>query len=61
MKAVLITGSSSGIGYHTALYLDKQSLHVFVRVREQADTDRLQVESSERLTPIMIVAMPREC
>ena len=61
MQAILVTGSSSGIGYHTALDLDKRGFHVFAGVRKVADAERLQAEASPRLTPvIMDVTQPEQ-
>lgn len=54
MRAVLITGSSTGIGYHSALHLDKLGFHVFAGVRKTEDGARLQAAASERLTPVII-------
>ncbi len=54
MQAVLITGSSTGIGYHTALHLDKLGFHVFAGVRKLEDAKRLKNEASDHLTPIIL-------
>src|SRR5512146_1744956 len=51
---VVITGASRGIGRATALHLDKQGFHVFAGVRNPADGQALQQESSPRLKPIQI-------
>ena len=53
-KAILITGSSTGIGKATALYLDKLGFKVYAGVRKQADGDNLKKEASENLTPIIL-------
>ena len=52
--AVLITGTSTGIGRATARYLDKMGFRVFAGVRKQRDGEALRGESSERLTPVII-------
>ena len=52
--AVLVTGSSTGIGKATALCLDKLGFHVFAGVRRQRDGEALRCESSERLTPVIV-------
>ncbi len=53
-KAILITGSSTGIGKACALYLDKIGFKVYASVRKQADADSLKEEASENLTPIIL-------
>jgi len=40
-KAVLVTGSSSGIGYTIATYLAKKEFKVFATVRKKKDVDKL--------------------
>ena len=52
--AVLVTGSSTGIGRATALYLDAKGYRVFAGVRKETDGESLQEEASERLTPVII-------
>ncbi len=52
MRAVIVTGTSTGIGKATALMLDHQGFHVFAGVRRQEDADALQRQASERLTAI---------
>ena len=52
--AVVITGTSTGIGRACALSLDKIGLQVFAGVRKKEDGEVLKQESSERLTPIII-------
>jgi NAD(P)-dependent dehydrogenase (short-subunit alcohol dehydrogenase family) len=54
MKAVLITGASTGIGKACALELDKFGFQVFVGVRKPDDGEALKQLASERLTPIII-------
>ncbi len=53
-KAVVITGTSSGIGKACALYLDKMGFKVYAGVRKPADGDNLKKEASDRLTPIIL-------
>jgi len=53
-RAVLITGTSTGIGAACALDLDRHGFHVFAGVRSEGDGRRLQEKSSERLTPILL-------
>jgi NAD(P)-dependent dehydrogenase (short-subunit alcohol dehydrogenase family) len=52
MRAVVITGTSSGIGRASALALDRLGFHVFAGVRKDADADSLRSAASERLTTI---------
>jgi NAD(P)-dependent dehydrogenase (short-subunit alcohol dehydrogenase family) len=54
MKAILITGSSTGIGKACAVHLDKFGFKVYAGVRKQADGDNLKKEASENLTPIIL-------
>lgn len=43
-KTVLITGCSSGIGYHCAQAMKQRGWQVFATVRKEADLHRLQAE-----------------
>jgi NAD(P)-dependent dehydrogenase (short-subunit alcohol dehydrogenase family) len=52
--AVLITGTSTGIGRATALKLDQMGFQVFAGVRKEEDATALQQVSSERLTPLLM-------
>jgi NAD(P)-dependent dehydrogenase (short-subunit alcohol dehydrogenase family) len=51
--AVLITGSSTGIGEACALELGKRGFHVYAGVRRQSDGQRLQ-QAAAQLTPLII-------
>lgn len=53
-KSVLVTGSSTGIGKATALYLDKKGYKVYAGVRKESDAEKLKSESSDLLTPIIL-------
>ncbi len=53
-KAVLVTGSSTGIGRATALRLDAAGFTVFAGVRSASDGEALAAGASERLTPLII-------
>lgn len=48
-KSILITGASSGIGYHTALLLKQHHYRVFATARKAHDVERLQAEGFESL------------
>ena len=54
MRAVVITGTSTGIGRACALTLDRMGLQVFAGVRRPEDGDALRAEGSDRLTPILL-------
>jgi NAD(P)-dependent dehydrogenase (short-subunit alcohol dehydrogenase family) len=47
MKAILITGCSSGIGYTCALSLKARGYRVFATLRRDADAKRLEAEGLE--------------
>lgn len=44
VKSILITGCSTGIGYHCALAMKERGWHVFATVRNEEDQKRLQAE-----------------
>lgn len=52
--AVVITGTSSGLGRATALLLDKQGYQVFAGVRTEKDAESLKQAASGNLTPIIM-------
>jgi NAD(P)-dependent dehydrogenase (short-subunit alcohol dehydrogenase family) len=52
--AVLVTGSSTGIGRASALRLDHAGFQVFAGVRKRGDAESLEAEGSERLEPVII-------
>jgi len=52
--AVLITGTSTGIGRATALHLDQLGYQVFATVRKERDAASLRAQASERLTPLLL-------
>jgi NAD(P)-dependent dehydrogenase (short-subunit alcohol dehydrogenase family) len=52
--AVVITGTSTGIGRACALTLDRMGFTVFAGVRREEDGNSLKKEASARLTPLMI-------
>lgn len=52
-KSVVVTGSSTGIGWGIAKVLIKKGIRVFGSVRKQADADRLQAEFGTNFVPLM--------
>ena len=54
IRAVVITGASTGIGEACALRLDRHGWRVFAGVRKVADGERLKQQASDRLAPITI-------
>jgi NAD(P)-dependent dehydrogenase (short-subunit alcohol dehydrogenase family) len=59
--AILITGTSTGIGRACALLLDKRGYRVFAGVRRVEDAESLRKEASDRLTPVILdITDPRQ-
>ena len=54
MRAVLITGASTGIGRATALRLDAAGWRVFAGVRKDGDAEELAAAGSDRLAPLIL-------
>ncbi|HYN08910.1 MAG TPA: SDR family NAD(P)-dependent oxidoreductase [Vicinamibacterales bacterium] len=54
MKSVVVTGTSTGIGYSTAQVLTKQGMRVFGSVRQAADGERLQRELGQLFVPLLL-------
>lgn len=52
-KSVVVTGSSTGIGWGITKVLIKKGIRVFGSVRKQADADRLQGEFGTNFVPLM--------
>ncbi len=52
--AVLVTGSSTGIGRACAIRLDRAGFGVFAGVRNRGDAESLEAEGSDRLEPVII-------
>jgi NAD(P)-dependent dehydrogenase (short-subunit alcohol dehydrogenase family) len=52
--AVLISGSSTGIGRASALRLDRAGFQVFAGVRNRGDAESLEDEASDRLEPVIL-------
>jgi len=53
MRSVVITGTSSGIGWGTAKVLIANGLRVFGSVRKTSDAERLAAEFGERFVPLL--------
>ena len=53
MKAVVITGVSTGIGYAMAADLSQCGYHVFGSVRRAEDAERVQAELGTGFTPLL--------
>lgn len=53
MKSVVVTGSSTGIGWGAAKVLIKKGFRVFGSVRKQADAERLQKEFGANFVPLI--------
>ena len=54
VKAVLVTGASTGIGQACALHLDHLGHRVYAGVRKQAQAQELSGRGSGRLTPVIL-------
>ncbi len=52
--AVVITGTSSGIGHAAALLLDRAGYRVFAGVRKTQDVEQLRGEGSGRFCPLLL-------
>ena len=53
MRSVVVTGSSTGIGWGTAKVLVQKGFRVFGSVRKQADADRLRKELGPNFVPLI--------
>ncbi len=53
MKSVVITGTSTGIGYATSKLFIEQNYHVFGSVRSDIDADRVSSELGTNFTPLI--------
>lgn len=52
--AIVVTGSSTGIGEACALHLDSLGFNVFAGVRKETDGESLRSKASGRLTPVIL-------
>jgi len=53
-KAILVTGTSTGIGLATVLMLDDLGYRVFASVRKEADAEKLRAETSDHTHPLIM-------
>ena len=53
MKSVVITGTSTGIGYATSKLFIEQNYHVFGSVRNDTDAERVSSELGVNFTPLI--------
>lgn len=53
MKAVVVTGVSTGIGRAAALLLAREGFHVFGSVRKAPDAEALQAALGDNFTPLL--------
>jgi NAD(P)-dependent dehydrogenase (short-subunit alcohol dehydrogenase family) len=54
VKAVLITGASTGIGQACALHLDRLGLRVYAGVRTEVQAQELRTCGASRITPVIL-------
>ena len=53
-KSVVVTGTSTGIGWSAAKVLLANGFHVYGSVRKQSDAERLQAEFGAKFTPLLM-------
>lgn len=54
IQSVLITGTSSGIGFATAVYLDSIGMKVYAGVRREEDGEKLIQSGTNNITPVIL-------
>jgi NAD(P)-dependent dehydrogenase (short-subunit alcohol dehydrogenase family) len=54
MKAVLVTGASTGIGHACALHLDRLGLRVYAGVRTEVQAQEFRARGVSRITPVIL-------
>lgn len=59
-RAVVVTGTSSGIGRACAIRLTREGFTVFASVRKPADAASLRAEAGDRLIPLQLDVTNRE-
>ena len=52
--AVVVTGTSTGIGAATALHLARNGFHVFAGVRSAGDGEAVRAQAPEGITPVVV-------
>ncbi|MBL8542427.1 MAG: SDR family oxidoreductase [Hyphomonadaceae bacterium] len=52
-RAIVVTGASTGIGRAAVAKAVREGAHVFASVRKQADSDSLNAEFGEAVTPLL--------
>src|SRR5882762_8364113 len=60
MKAVVVTGVSTGIGLATAAMLAQKGIHVFGSVRRESDAVRVASECGGNFTPLVFDVTDQE-
>eukprot|EP01147_Barroeca_monosierra_P005175 gene5175-7020_t len=58
--AILVTGTSTGIGRHAAIALAKKGFTVFAAVRKEEDAESLRAEGIDDLVPIILDVTKQE-
>jgi NAD(P)-dependent dehydrogenase (short-subunit alcohol dehydrogenase family) len=56
-KVALVTGSSSGIGYETALALARDGYHTFASMRDTSKAEELKKTANKENLPITVIEL----
>jgi NADP-dependent 3-hydroxy acid dehydrogenase YdfG len=59
MRSVVVTGTSTGIGWGTTKVLIARGFRVFGSVRKKADAERLSAEFGNAFVPLVFDVTPR--